>query len=230
MPKVGKNISLKFYAKQNLKPIPMETMDGKPVDGYPLYASVYYGAESTSVKVQDQNGQDIYVSKDLAQLEEPHFKPYADQYSILMRDLVAKEAKLIGKQYKLAGIGARRMKYGHSLYLEIMNISIQDFWGAINPESGFVSTVKLDDKKILSENFQAVYECIQGLADGRMIFFQTSIYEWFYDDAQRKMKKKFNENLLTKNNRIVEDNKKIVNSLIKIIDAILLKKMFPHLV
>lgn len=230
MPKVGKSISLKFYAKQDLKPIPMETMDGKPVDGYPLYASLVYGASSTSIKVQDQNGQDIYVTKDLAQLEEPHFKPYADQYSIVMRDLVAKEAKLIGKQYKLAGIGARRMKYGHSLYLEIMNISIQDFWGAINPESGFVSTVKPEDKKILAENFQAVYECIQDLADGRMIFFLTTIYEWFYGDAQSKMKKKFNEKLLSKNNYNEENNKKIVNSLIKIIDAILLKKVFLYLV
>lgn len=230
MPKVGKSISLKFYAKQNLKPIPMETMDGKPVDGYPLYASLHYGAASTSIKVLDRNGQDLYVTKDLAQLEEPHFKPYADQYSSWMRDLIAKEANLIGEHYKLAGIGARHLKYGYGLYLEVMNISIQDFWGAINPESRFVSTVKLEDKKILAENFQAVYECIQVFADERGIFFLTSLYDWFYGDAQRKMKKIFSEKLTIKLPMQKEDNDKIINPLIKIIDAILLKKMFPNLV
>jgi hypothetical protein len=124
MPKIGRNLSMTLFANQQIKPKSI-VWRNEIVDVFPLYASIIYGSDSSTIKVEIK-GSPILVSPDLAQINEPELKELIDHFKNHTLGVVEKEIlQANGKEYILTGISVRLRKYETPINRLISELTIE---------------------------------------------------------------------------------------------------------
>lgn len=230
MPKVGKTINFKYYAKDDLKPKTIE-WNGTEIEAFPLYAAVSYGSSSTSFKVEIplaplEINTPLFVSKDLAQLQEPKIKERVERYSQSIIDLISKEAEIFDEYYRLPGFAKRLEYYNMSARQYIINCELIYFWGVVRPFDDEFHVLS-DSQKLVETNLSYAYEFIRALVLWKDN--QIKVSEWIFGDGKKNFQIFLEAYLTSTKKKNVIYNVKINNALFEIIDNMLFKKICPYM-
>lgn len=222
MPKVGKTISLHYFANKDIKPKTI-SWNGEFVEAFPLAASVIYGRSASTIKVE-RDGIPILVSPGLEQLESRELKEFTDGFSEHVINIVNKEVIHFGSIFKLAGIASRLQAYNHNIFSYITNLTILSLLDAV---SSFSDVNRREGT--FKNHFQYVADGIRAIVvNGKND--RITVYDWMFANGRDKTFEIINKYFEQNNIGNSKDRGFIINELILLLHILLEKQIYPNIV